>query len=119
MPKGVEALKEWTGKSSATIIFDSVVDEFTDQGLFKKIKGKANIALVGFTADGDVFGSFYSLAVTEQDKWVYDRNMFVFSFESHGRCMPRVCPVWCVKCWLFLAWQRKDKLLLLRIVPRV
>ena len=64
----VKALKEWTGKSSATIIFDSTVDEFTDDGLFNKIKGRPNIALVGFTTEGDVFGGFYSVAMTEQDK---------------------------------------------------
>ena len=40
-----------------------------------------------FTTDGDVFGGFYSVAVTEQKKWFYDPNIFVFSFESHGRCM--------------------------------
>ena len=76
----------WTGKVSATIIFDSTVDEFTDQGLFAKVKGKRNIAFIGFTTDGDVFGGFYSVAVTEQDKNFYDPDMFVFSFESHGRC---------------------------------
>ena len=86
MGRCVNALKEWTGKASATIIYDSTVDEFTDQGLFDKVKGKANIALVAFTADGDVFGGFYSVAVTKQEKFFYDRDMFVFSFESHGRC---------------------------------
>ena len=82
----VSALKEWTGKGSATIIYDSRVDPFTDQGLFDKVKGKANIAVVGFTADGDVFGGFYNVAVTEQNSSFYDPNMFIFSFESHGRC---------------------------------
>ena len=80
------ALKEWTGKASATKIYDSTVDEFTADGLFNMVKGKQNIALVGFTADGDVFGGFYSVAVTEQFKEFNDPNMFVFSFESHGRC---------------------------------
>ena len=82
----VSVLKGWTGKSRAIIIYDSTVDEFTDQGLFDKVKGKANIALVGFTADGDVFGGFYNIAVTKQDDRFRDPNMFVFSFESHGRC---------------------------------
>ena len=82
----VSDLKEWTGKGSATIIFDSTVDEFTDQGLFDKVKGKANIAIVAFTSDGDMFGAFYTVAVTEQDEAVKDQNMFIFSFESRGRC---------------------------------
>ena len=82
----VSALKEWAGKSSATIIYDSTIDEFTDQGLFDKVQGKANIALVAFTADGDVFGGFYNVPVTEQNKAFKDPDMFVFSFESRGRC---------------------------------
>ena len=82
----VKALKEWTGKTSATIVFDSTVDEFTDNGLFTKVKGKPNIALVATTTDGDVFGGFYSVAVTKQGGYFHDPNMFAFSFESHGRC---------------------------------
>ena len=81
----INALKAWTGKERATIIYDSTVDEFTDDGLFNKVVGSENIAVIGFTTDGDVFGGFYSVAMTNQD-FLYDRNVFVFSFESHGRC---------------------------------
>ena len=86
MTKGVNALKEWTGRASATIVFDSAVDEFTHAGLFSKVRGKPNIAIVGFTIQGDVFGAFYSVAVTEQEVDFLDPNIFAFSFESHGRC---------------------------------
>ena len=82
----VNALKRWTGKASATVVYDSTVDEFTDGGLFKKVKGKRNIAIVGFTTDGDVFGGFFSVSVTEPAVHFVDPNSFVFSFESHGRC---------------------------------
>ena len=82
----VNAFKEWTGKASATIVYDSTVDEFTFDGLFDKVKGKANIAIIGFTTDGDVFGCFFSVAVTEQYGSFNGRDMFIFSFESHGRC---------------------------------
>ena len=87
MERCANILMQWTGKTSAKIIYDSTVDEFTDDGLFNKIQGKPNIALVGFTTDGDVFGGFYSRAVTKHDKGFYDPNIFAFSFESHGRCM--------------------------------
>ena len=83
---GVNALKEWTGKGSATIVYDSTVDEFTDDAFFNSVRGKPNIAVVGFTTDGDVFGGFYSVAVTEHDWVIFDPNVFIFSFESHGRC---------------------------------
>ena len=82
----INALKQWTGKADVTIVYDSVVDEFTDQGIFEKVKGKPNVALVATTTDGDVFGGFYSVAVTEQMKPFFDPDMFIFSFESRGRC---------------------------------
>ena len=88
MERCVDALKRWTGKSKPTIIFDSTVDEFTNDCLFQKVRGKPNVAIVATTTDGDVFGGFYSVAVTERlkDENLFDPNMFAFSFESHGRC---------------------------------
>ena len=86
MPDYVNSLKEWTGKASATIIYDSVVDEFTDNEFFRRVQGKENIAIVATTTDGDVFGGFYSAAAMEQEDWFHDPNVFAFSFESHGRC---------------------------------
>ena len=86
MSRCVRELREWTGKASTTIIYDSTVDEFTGDGLFIKVKDKPNITVIGFTTDGDVCGGFYSVAVTKQEKLFYDPSIFAFSFESHGRC---------------------------------
>ena len=61
-------LMEWTGKSKVTLVYDSLVDEFSGSGLFDKIKGKENIAVVAFTTDGDVFGGFYTVAVMKYQK---------------------------------------------------
>ena len=79
-------LKQWTGKTTANVIFDSMVDEFTNECFFNKVKGRPNIAQIATTTDGDVFGGFYSVAVTEQWEDFQDPSMFIFSFESHGRC---------------------------------
>ena len=78
--------KQWTGKMTASVVYDSTVDEFTDQCLFNKVKGKPNIMIVATTTDGDVFGGFYSVTVTRQDELLNYSNMFIFSFDSHGRC---------------------------------
>ena len=86
MVNGVNALKEWTGKTHGAVVYDSTVDPFTDDGLFERVKGKSNIALVGFTTEGDVFGGFHSVAVTVQSQQLNDPAVFAFSFESHGRC---------------------------------
>ena len=82
----VNTLKRWAGKSSATIVFDSDVDPFTGEGFFNKVKGRPNIALVATTSDGDVFGGYYTVAVTKRGKPFDDPTVFAFSFESHGRC---------------------------------
>ena len=86
----IDHLVAWTGKTHGAVVYDSKVDPFTEGGLFEKVRGKENIALVATTTEGDVFGGFYSVAVTEQGRDFYDPNVFAFSFESHGRCtMPR------------------------------
>ena len=90
MTIGLNSLKEWTDKVHFNIINDSKKDPFSADALFKKVKSKENIAvigLVGFTKDRDVFGGFYSVAVTKQNMNFWDPDMFVFSLESHGRCM--------------------------------
>ena len=56
LERGIEALTGWTGKARAAVVYDSDVDEFTDVGLFNKVNGKRNIAVVGTTRDGDVLG---------------------------------------------------------------
>ena len=79
-------LKRWTRKLTASVVYDSSVCPFTDECLFQMVKDKPNVALVASTTEGDVFGGFYSVAVTEQDETFKDPDMFLFSFESHGRC---------------------------------
>ena len=81
----VNSVKEWTGRARATIVYDGMVDEFTCDGLFIKVKDGENITIVWFTTDGDVFGGFYNVAVIEEEHF-NDPNLFSFSFESHGRC---------------------------------
>ena len=85
--KHLNALKWWTLKTNATVIYDSTTDEFTRDGLFYKVFGKPNVAIIGFTTDGYVFGGFYSRAVTDlQDPYSRDPNILALSFESRGRC---------------------------------
>ena len=81
-----QQLKEWTGKTRATLVYDSKVDPFTAGELFVKVKNKPNIAIVGVTMEGDVFGMFHAVAVMKQDIGFIDPDVFAFSFESHGRC---------------------------------
>ena len=68
-----------------TMVYDSMFDEFADDWLFVNVKGKPNITVAGFTADGDVFGGFYTVAVSKQDEYFKEPTIFAFSFEWHGR----------------------------------
>ena len=83
--RGVFMLKEWTGKHTPTRLFDSRVDAFTNEVLFQRVYSRPNVAVIGFTADGDVFGGFNSRTVSQSD-FLYDPSVFIFSLESHGRC---------------------------------
>ena len=86
MASSVETMKQWIGKPHATIIYDSDVHPYTASTLFAHVRGRENIALVTTTADGDVFGAFFSCAVKFREEHFQDPNIFAFSFESHGRC---------------------------------
>lgn len=86
MSEGVKALKQWSGKAKATLVYDSKTEPITADELFNRVKGRKNVTIVCFTTDGDVFGGFYSVAVNKQDV-THDPTIFVFSFESRGRCM--------------------------------
>ena len=94
MERGLDALKAWTGKIGMSILYDSAVDGMSVRSMFKKVSDKQDIALIATTTDGDVFGGFYNVAVTRKEKRFKDPDMFIFSFESHGRCTtPQRFPV--------------------------
>ena len=79
-------LRRWTGAPGAAVLYDSDADEFTGRGFVEAVRTRANVAVVAFTADGDVCGLFYRVAVTEENTAFFDPSVFAFSFESHGRC---------------------------------
>ena len=83
---GVAALKQWTAHTAATVVYHSGVDPFTPAAFFEGIRGRPNVALITTTTDGDVFGAFYSVPISENETDVHDPSAFVFSLESHGRC---------------------------------
>ena len=84
--RGLRALKQWTEKNYTAFVYDSAFDEFSVDGLFDKIKGKENVAVVAWMTQGDVFGGVYHNAMTEINENEIVQDMFIFSFESRGRC---------------------------------
>ena len=83
----VGTLKTWTGKARATTVYDTNEDEFTMEAFNRHALRRKNIAVVVTTSEGDVFGFYTAGPVVKQHVRAYDPEMFVFSLESHGRCM--------------------------------
>lgn len=85
MSEEIETLKAWTGKDNATLVFDTDKDGW-DHGKFIDVLKTPSHAVIGITNEGDIFGGYVSVHLTETDKWFRDDGQFVFSFFSHGRC---------------------------------
>ena len=86
LAKGIEALKAWRELPNVTLIYDSTVDPFTMEDLFQRVVDRPFVSYIAFTSDGDIFGVSLQRAVPPGVRQVQDGHLFVFSFESHGRC---------------------------------
>ena len=53
MTNGVNAHKQWTWLSEATLVYDSKADPFTADDLFDRIRWRLNVVVIEFTSDGD------------------------------------------------------------------
>ena len=80
----IRRLEGWTATKHGRVVYDSRVDPFTAHGLFTAVCQKPNIAIVGFTTEGDVFGGFYSVAVFDTCLFFHDPHLFAFSFVRDG-----------------------------------
>ena len=83
---GVDALRRWTGRASARLVFDDAAAGLTSDALFRCVRGVAGLAYVAVTMDGDVFGGYSGVAVDERERACGDPGLFLFAFEAHGRC---------------------------------
>ena len=83
-------LMDWTAANSATVIYDSTVDECATQTVVDTVRNLPNVALIAFTQQGHVFGGFYRKPSTSTQTFVYDERLFAFSFETKERLRPPV-----------------------------
>ena len=81
----VPVLKTWTGAQSADVVFDSVEDGEDSWTFNATLEGKAPVAVLCWTEDGDAFGVMFTEPV--EGKCVSRHPFSVCSFESHGRCI--------------------------------
>ena len=85
----LDALTAWTARTSAALVFDTDTDGW-DHRKFNDVLRRPSNAVVAFTEQGDVFGAFVSVAVTETNRVLPDGGQFAFSLDSRWRCgVPR------------------------------
>ena len=83
--QNVKTLKEWAGKETAELVYDSAACGFSHDA-FNACFESPNNAVVAITEDGDVYGGFVSVAVNGIGGYVTDADHFIFSLASHRRC---------------------------------
>ena len=80
----VDALKQWTGKTSATVLNHSTAEESTNNGNLEgiKIKEERRDRCIHDCRASD---GFDDVAVIEQNMVIREPNPYISSFVSHGR----------------------------------
>ena len=81
----LDTLKRWTNATASHIVFDADRRLIVGRAFFPKCGGLANLALVAFTRDGDVFGGFVKRRFPRENERAKDPGHFLFSLYSHGR----------------------------------
>ena len=79
----VKVLKEWTGKETAELVYDTTTCDFSHNAFNVCFKSPNN-AVIGVTEDGDIFGGFG--VVVQINEYTPNPNHFIFSLDSHCRC---------------------------------
>ena len=83
--QNVKVLKEWAGKETAELVYDSATCDFSHDAFNACFRSPSN-AVVGITEDGDVFGGFVSVVVRQVNNFTTDPVHFILSLASHRRC---------------------------------
>ena len=81
----VAALLEWTQSDRHAVLYDSDAVGLSKPAFLHATIGRARVAVVVVTEDGDVFG-YFSQATLVGNTTVADPAHFIFSFQARGRC---------------------------------
>ena len=79
-------LMAWSNAQSATVVYDSQREQFSEHRLFESVVGLPNVAVIGFTDKHDIFGGFYRQPIAKPNQQNNDPDMFVFALNANGRC---------------------------------
>ena len=87
------ALEGALGKHHGRFIYDSALEGLGHKELFAKVKNHENVAVMGVTPSGDVFGGFVATPIKKQNSSTFDKEMVTFSFVAHGKDTPEGQPI--------------------------
>ena len=87
--KQVKQLEEWTDLECSDVLFDSNIDNWSDNTsvLNEKIIGKKQLAFIIEDEDGEIFGYYFNTKIKDgsSDDQIADYKTFEFNLQSNGR----------------------------------
>ncbi|KAL7722348.1 hypothetical protein QTN25_001091 [Entamoeba marina] len=93
-PNSLSKIKEWSGKNSYSILFDSDVDGDGGDGVLReKVFGKSNLYFIHFDDNQNVFGGYVDKKIEITEGWIRDPKSFAFSLLRNGRVNNTIYPI--------------------------
>ena len=83
----MKQLEEWTNKKCLEVIFDSNVDDWSqDTSVFNlKVMNKSDLIFLIEDTNGNKFGEYIHSDIHRWETEIYDSDAFLFSLKSNGR----------------------------------
>ena len=85
----IDMLEEWSGLEVGEVLYDSERDGKQSKTFRDKILHHKQMYFIIIDSDGNVFGHYHSTKIDKVNVDYYDRNIFMFTLNSNGRCEVR------------------------------
>ena len=93
----IDMLEEWSGLEVGEVLYDSERDGKESKTFRDQILHHKQMYFIIIDSDGNVFGHYHSTVINSPGNWsndserVHDRNIFMFTLNSNGRCEAKKC----------------------------
>ena len=84
-------LLDWVKKSKIEVMYDTERDGWKHDDFFKAVMNREWYAIISFTSDGYVFGTYIQEKVTTPMQWVQDENHFLFLLQTPNPSVTTPC----------------------------
>ncbi|KAL7715582.1 TLDc domain-containing protein [Entamoeba marina] len=86
MFESIECIKQWSGKESYDILFDSDLHGNGGNGvLMRKILNKNNVCFIHFDSKNNIFGGYLNTTIDKCNHYLWDKKSFLFSLMRNGK----------------------------------